>query len=40
VSAVLGAHAFAPLVEARVDRQLASDVPTPMALDPGDDLAG
>lgn len=36
----LGAHAFAPLVEARVDRQLAPDAPTPLSLDPGDDLAG
>ncbi len=40
VPEVLGAHAFAPLVEARVDRQLAPDVPAPLALDPGDDLAG
>lgn len=40
VPEVLGAHAFAPLVEARVDRQLAPDVAPPIALDPGDDLAG
>ena len=40
VPEVLGAHAFAPLVEARVDRLLAPGVPAPVALDPGDDLAG
>ena len=40
VPEVLGAHAFAPLVEARVDRQLAPDIPAPLALDPGDDLSG
>jgi hypothetical protein len=40
VPEVLGAHAFAPLVEARVDRQLAPDVPAPIALDPGNNLAG
>lgn len=33
-------RAFAPLVEARVDRQLAPDVAAPVALDHGDDLAG
>ncbi len=40
VSAVLGAHAFAPLLEARVDRLLAPSVRAPIALDPGDDLSG
>lgn len=40
VPEVLGAHAFAPLVEARVDRLLAPGVPAPVTLDPGDDLAG
>jgi len=40
VPAALGAHAFSPLVEARVDRLLAPGVATPVALDPGDDLAG
>lgn len=40
VPEALGAHAFAPLVEARVDRQLASDIPAPVALDPGDDMDG
>lgn len=39
VPGVLGAHAFSPLVEARVDRQLAPGMPAPIALDPGDDLA-
>jgi hypothetical protein len=37
---VLGAHAFAPLLEARVDRLLAPSAPAPIALDPGDDLSG
>ncbi|MGH8995139.1 MAG: hypothetical protein ACRDYB_03750, partial [Acidimicrobiales bacterium] len=40
VPVALGAHAFAPLVEARVDRQLAPGTPAPIALDPGDDLSG
>ncbi len=40
VPEVLGAHAFAPLVEARVDRLLAPGVPAPVTLDPGDDMAG
>ena len=40
VPAALGAHAFAPLVEARVDRQLAPGTTAPIALDPGDDLSG
>lgn len=35
----LGAHAFAPLIEARVDRLLAPGASAPLALDPGDDLA-
>lgn len=39
VPGALGAHAFAPLLEARVDRLLGPDVPAPLALDPGDDLA-
>ena len=36
----LGAHPFAPLVEARVDQLIAPGAPVPMALDPGDDLSG
>ena len=40
VPVALGAHAFAPLVEARVDRLLAPKAPAPLAPDPGDDLDG
>jgi len=40
IPAALGAHAFSPLVEARVDRLLAPGAATPVALDPADDLAG
>jgi hypothetical protein len=40
VPEALGAHAFSPLVDAWVDRLVAPGVPAPVALDPGDDLAG
>ena len=39
VPSVLGAHPFAPLLEAQPDPFIAPHAPTPVALDPGTDLA-